>query len=217
MKTIHFKLLLTIAAMVAVLASAGQPARGSKNDNRGNQNDKKEAVRMDKRSDYRDNVRYRGDNRPVNRELNSRVIENRPVRRESPPQKVYTHNVPVKAKVPAHFHGDRYYYYAPKYGHAVRKFHSSPIVFHARGDKFFFYNDHFYRYHKGIGYVWIENPYGMVFHKLPHGTVLVHIGGRPYYRYGNVFFAHGPYGFEVVRLPARYYLSRPVIHISASF
>lgn len=217
MKTLSLKLLPTIAAMVAVIASADQPASGSQNDTRGYQNDKKQSVQLEKRSDYRENVRYRGEDRPVNREINRREIEYRPVKRANPPKTVYTNQSPVKVKVQNYFNGNRYYNYTPKYSHAVRDFHNTPVVFHAKVNKFYFHNDHFYLYHKGIGYVWIENPFGMVFSKLPQGTIMVHINGKPYYRYGNVFFVHSPYGFEVVQLPVRYYKARPVIHISANF
>lgn len=217
MKTINLKLYVTIVLMGAVFAAAGQPARGSNNQNRGKSAKKEEAVKIEKRNDYRDNVRYKGENRPVNRELNRSGVTYRENRKVDNRKNHTVYTAPAKVVTPKHFKGNKNYYYAPRYGHTVRHFHSSPVVFHAKGTKYYFHNDHFYRYHKGIGYVWIDNPYGMVFTRLPHGAIRVHINSRPYYRVGDVYFVQNPYGFEVVSLPARYYKTRPVIHISASF
>lgn len=217
MKTINLKLFVTIVLMGAVFAATGQPARGSNNQNRGNSDKKKETAKVEKRKDYRNNVQYRGESRPVNRELNRSGVKYRDNRKVESNRNYHVYSAPVKVKTPKHFQGNKNYYYAPRYGHTVSYFHTSPVVFHAKGNKFYFHNDHFYRYRKGIGYVWIDNPYGMVFPRLPHGAIRVHINGRPHYRIGDVYFVHNPYGYEVVSLPARYYKSRPVIHISASF
>lgn len=220
MKTNHFRLFITIVLMVAAFASAGQPARGSKNENHEKKSEGKESFRPEKKGDYRDNIRFRGEERPVRKEFNHREIR----RYEAPraydykPSKDYrAHASPARVRVPDHFRGYRHYYYAPAYGHVIRTFPVSPLVFHMRGAKYYFHNDNFYHHRKGVGYIWIENPYGLVFPRLPHGAVQVHIGGRPYFRIGNVFFTHHPAGFEVVKIPARYYKARPVIHISASF
>jgi hypothetical protein len=217
MKTIHLKLFVTIVLMGAVFAATGQPARGSNNQNRVNSDKKKETAKVEKRKDYRNNVQYRGESRPVNRELNRSGVKYRDNRKVESNRNHTVYSAPVKVKTPKQFQGNKNYYYAPRYGHTVRHFHTSPVVFHAKGNKFYFHNDHFYRYHKGIGYVWIDNPYGMVFNRLPHGAIRVHINGSLHYRIGDVYLVRNPYGYEVVSLPARYYKSRPVIHISASF
>jgi hypothetical protein len=217
MKTNTSKLLITILLMGAVYASAGQPARGSQNDNRGNQKEKKETFKPEKNNHPSQNIRYKGEQRPASKELNQRDIKYRDVRRVETARNHYTRASAERVKIPQHFHGNKHYYYAPKYGHTLKYLHSAPVVYNVKGRKYYFHNDHFYRYHKGVGYVWIDNPYGMIFPRLPHGAVLVHINGRPHFRVGNLFFVHHPAGFELVTLPARFHISRPVIHISATF
>jgi hypothetical protein len=238
MKTKFYTLLATIVLMGAVYAAAGQPARGSGNDNRAIPNEKRQNNQIGKKNNPQENIRYKGEERPVNRNLNQRAIPNQNVRRsdnrtavsqnrintanretrvKKPVNNYKVHHAPARVAVPKHFSSNRYYYYTPKYGHTVRKFHSAPVVFYAKNNPYYFHNDHFYRYYRGIGYVWIENPYGMIFPRLPHGTVMVHINGRPYFRYGNVYFAAHRRGYEVISVPAKYYKARPVIHISASF
>lgn len=217
MNTRKIKLLVTIVLMGAVFAAAGQPGRGNQNDNRGNKNEKKETKGFEKKNDSREYARNKGEYRPVNREINQRDAYKREVRRVEDNRKYRAEAVPVKARVPNHFHGNKHYRYVPNYGHTVKHFKGKPVVFHTSSSRFYFYNDHFYRYHNGIGYIWVESPYGMIFPQLPNGSVLVHIGGRPYFRYGNVWFVHHRRGYEVVSVPARFVNPRPVIHISASF
>lgn len=217
MKTNISKLLVTILLMGAVHSAAGQPARGSQNDNRGNQKEKKETFNPEKNNHPRNHIRYKGESRPVPKELNHRDIKYREARRVETARKYHVHTSPARVKIPQHFHGNKHYYYTPEYGHTLRYLHSAPVVFRVKGGKYYFHNDHFYRYHKGVGYVWIDNPYGMIIPGLPHGAVLVHINGRPHFRVGNQFFVRHPAGFELVALPARYHITRPVIHISATF
>lgn len=207
MKTIHVKLIVTVVLMVAVFAAAGQPARGNKNV-------KKENTGVVRKSETGPkNARSTVDTRKV-REIN-RSAQGREIRRVEPNYRASA--TPARVKVPNHFQGNRHYRYVPSYGHTIKNFNKKPVVFHSGSSKFYFHNNHFYRYHNGVGYIWVENPYGMVFPKLPKGSVLVHIGGRPYFQYGDVYFVHHRVGYEVISLPARYYKARPVIHISASF
>jgi hypothetical protein len=173
MKTLNLRLFVTILLMGAVLAVAGQPARGSKNENHGTRNEKKETYKLDKKSDYRDNIRFRGEERPVRKELNHREIRRHEAPRAynyKPSDEYRAHASPARVRVPDHFRNYRHYYYAPAYGHVIRTFPASPVVFHVRGAKYYFHNDHFYHYRKGVGYVWIENPYGMIFPRLPQGA-----------------------------------------------
>lgn len=222
MKTRKLTLLLSILMMGAVLAVTGQPARGPNNNNRGNSANKKVAVKLNK------NKAAKGNEHMATRVINRRPdAENRPVMQRNASyntyytavqQKNYKPNKKfVKVKVPNHFAGYRDYRYYPEYGHTVKHFKSKPVVFKNKGKKYYYYDGHFYNYHNKIGYVWIESPYGMVFPTLPVGTVALHIQGRPYFQYRDVYFAHHPYGYEIVQLPVRYYKPRPVIQISASF
>lgn len=207
--------MLTMVLMGAVIAATGQPARGSKNDNRGYKNDKGRDVVMEKKKDYRDNIRYKNGERPVKRE-DIRDYKYHEARKKQEVNRYHVNKAPHRHEIPAHFRGNSHYRYIPAYGHTVRYFPSSPVVFKAKNTKYYMYSGHFYRYHKGIGYIWVENPYGLVINHLPHGAVMVRINGVPHFRLGNVYFTVHPHGYEVVALPARYY-SRPMIHVSASF
>ena len=216
MKTRNLKLMLSIALMGAVFAAAGQPARDSGNDNRNKNYNRKESLKPEKKSNYRENAHYRGESRPVQKELHHRSPA-RDIRRAEPGPGYRADAVRPGAKAPDHFKGNKHYRYIPRYGHTVKHFSGKPVVFHTGTSRYYFHDNHFYRYHNGIGYIWIDNPYGMVFPSLPRGSVLVHINGRPFYRYGSVYFVNHRHGFEVVSLPVRYQIARPVIHISASF
>jgi hypothetical protein len=96
MKTNISKLLVTILLMGAVYAAAGQPARGSQNDNRGNQKEKKEAFKPEKNNHPRDHIRYKGESRPVPKELNQKDIKYREARRVETARNyhIYTHLLP---------------------------------------------------------------------------------------------------------------------------
>jgi hypothetical protein len=202
MKTNKLTLLISILLMGAVFAAAGQPARGTEKNYRGNSNDKNRSVRIDKKKDYRE---YSSNRNSVRHDD-----------RRSTPYRSYKPTPERRHEMPPHFKGNKDYRYIPKYGHTVKHFRNKPVILHANAGRYYYHQGHFYRYHKGIGYIWIDNPAGIVFRALPHGAVMVRINGLPYYRVGNVYFTTHPYGYEAVMLPARYY-RRPVIHISASF
>jgi len=67
------------------------------------------------------------------------------------------------------------------------------------------YDGHFFRYHRGIGYVLADMPYGIVFEHLPMSYERVYINGYLYFRVGNLFFEMTNYGFRLVHYPERYF------------
>lgn len=123
-----------------------------------------------------------------------------------------------KHYLPESFRSNRYYAYHPKYGHVLTKFPHNPVIFWSTARiPFYFDNGFFYRYHSGIGYVWVNDPYDLWFSELPYGAVRVRISGHTYYRLGNAYFVAGLRGFRLAVVPDRYYDYRPTIEISARF
>jgi hypothetical protein len=115
-----------------------------------------------------------------------------------------------KGHIPWYFRNNSNYWYYPGYGHILRGFGTNPVVFYAGRTPFYFEDGFFFRYHRGIGYVWVEDPLNIWFTDLPRGAVKVRIGGRMYFRLGNAYFETGPRGFRLAILPDRYY--RPWDH-----
>jgi hypothetical protein len=110
-----------------------------------------------------------------------------------------------KGHVPYYFRNNNHYWYFPEYGHILRGFRHEPVIFYSGRMPYYFEDGFFYRYYSGIGYVWIEEPYGIWFNELPYAAVRVRIGGKMYYRLGNAFFRHGHGGFHLVVVPDRFY------------
>ncbi|KJF42507.1 hypothetical protein [Draconibacterium sediminis] len=99
----------------------------------------------------------------------------------------------------------KYYYYNSHYGHVIRKFVYRPTVFVHNHNRYYCYDGHFFRYHRGIGYVLVNLPFGFSFERLPYGYEQVHINGYLYFRIGNLFFESTALGFSLVHYPDRYY------------
>ncbi len=110
-----------------------------------------------------------------------------------------------KGHIPWYFRNNSNYWYYPGYGHILRGFRTNPVVFYAGRTPFYFEDGFFFRYHRGIGFVWVEDPMDIWFTDLPRGAVKVRIGGRVYFRIGNAYFVTGPLGFRMEILPDRYY------------
>lgn len=106
---------------------------------------------------------------------------------------------------PYSFRYHKYYFHHPVYGHVIRKFHHSPVVFVHNHYRYYCYDGHFFRYHRGIGYVLVNMPYGIVFEQLPHDYDRVYINGYLYFRIGNLFLEFTGNGFSLVHYPERYY------------
>lgn len=210
MKTRKLSLFVTIVLMGAVFAAAGQPGRNGKNDNRGNKNDKNKGYKFDRNDDYRNHARYDRNQNNADRDVRYFDAKKKAVKKHS--ASGYDH----RYGVPEHFRGYREYRYIPQYGHTVRHFKVKPAVYHGKKGKYYYHAGHFYNYRPGIGYIWIENPIGLVFNDLPYGAVRVSIHGSPYYRVGDLYMVHNRYGYEIVPVQVRP-VSRPVIQISATF
>lgn len=216
MKTTIFKLFVTtftLATVIGTSASSALAQRGKGHDNK----EEKKNYQFEKKAhpqtrqketyDRREATRrdYRYDN---HRYDNRRDVRSHPDYRSDRDR--YTHRIPEP------FVKNRYYHYHPKYGHVVSRFAHSPKIFHSRSGKYYFCDGYFYRHQPGIGYIWVESPRNLVFERIPSGAVQVWINGHAYFRIGNIYLASGPFGYEVVTLPARYYPT-PGIHISAHF
>ena len=109
---------------------------------------------------------------------------------------------------PYAFKSNRYYYYSPRYGHVIRRFVVKPRVFIYNRIPYYCYDGYFFVYHRGIGYVLTDLPYGVVFPELPYGYETVYINGYVYYRIGNLFFEFTGNGYQLVYYPERFYAGR---------
>ncbi len=128
----------------------------------------------------------------------------------------YSHHY-RQGTIPAYFRDNRNYWYYPGYGHILRGFGQDPYLFHSGHNRYYFDNGFFYRYYNGIGYVWVDDPFGIWFNELPFDAVRVRIAGKIYFRLGKAYFKAGSRGFRMVVLPERYYLSGPAVYFSVNF
>jgi hypothetical protein len=99
----------------------------------------------------------------------------------------------------------RHYFHHPTFGHVIRRFVHRPDVFFHNNHRFYCYDGHFFRYFRGVGYVLVDIPFGMVFSYLPHDYDRVFINGYLYFRVGNLFFEYSDYGYRLVHYPERYF------------
>ena len=106
---------------------------------------------------------------------------------------------------PYSYRYNSYYYYDNYYGDVLRRFTYTPYVFVHNFRRYYCYNGHFFRYHRGVGYVLIDIPFGFSFEYLPANYERVYINGYLYFRVGNLFFEHSNLGFQLVHYPERYY------------
>lgn len=100
---------------------------------------------------------------------------------------------------------NKHYYYHPNFGHVIKKINGKPVYFVHNNVRYYNYNGHFFRYFKGVGYVLVDMPYGIVFRNMPAGYEIVYINGYRYFRSGNLFFEKHPHGFSLVHYPERYF------------
>ncbi len=106
---------------------------------------------------------------------------------------------------PYSYRYNKYYYQHPVYGDVIRRFVFQPNVFIHNHHQYYCYNGHFFRYLRGVGYVLVDLPFGMVFQQLPLDYDQVYINGYLYFRVGNMFFEYTDYGYRLVHYPERYY------------
>jgi hypothetical protein len=184
--------------------SENKQNNGKVNDNLADNNRQKE---------YTYNRNYRETPAPNYRDNNRNVWGNRNYSRHEWEQRQYNwndnhwefSNYYRKGYVPYYFRNNNHYWYFPEYGHILRGFRHEPVILYSGRMPYYFEDGFFYRYYSGIGYVWIEEPYGIWFNELPYAAVRVRIGGKMYYRLGNAFFRHGHSGFHLVVLADRFY------------
>ncbi len=99
----------------------------------------------------------------------------------------------------------RNYYHHPVYGHVIRKFVHRPVIFVHNHHRYYDYDGHLFRFYRGVGYVLVDVPFGLVVEYLPAGYEQVYINGYLYFRVGNLFFENTDLGFRLVHYPERYY------------
>jgi hypothetical protein len=109
---------------------------------------------------------------------------------------------------PYSFRYDRHYYHHPAFGDVIRRFSFKPIIFIHNRIPFYCYDGYFFNYHKGVGYVLTDLPYGIVFPELPYGYEEVYINGYLYFRLGNLFFEYVGDGYRLVYYPERFFANR---------
>jgi hypothetical protein len=105
---------------------------------------------------------------------------------------------------PYSFRYDRYYFHHPTFGDVLRRFLFKPVVFVYHRIPYYCYDGYFFAYHRGVGYVLTDIPYGIVFPELPYGYEEVYINGYLYYRIGNLFFEFAGDGYRLIYYPERF-------------
>ncbi|NCB06733.1 MAG: hypothetical protein EOM73_01055 [Bacteroidia bacterium] len=106
---------------------------------------------------------------------------------------------------PYSFRYHKHYYHHPVYGHVIRGFGYKPLIFIHNNHKYYCHNGHFFRFRRGVGYVLVDVPFGIVFERLPYGPERVYVNGYLYFRVGNLFFELSDYGYLLVHYPERYF------------
>ena len=106
---------------------------------------------------------------------------------------------------PYSYRYNKYYYHHPVYGDVISRFVFHPNIFIHNHHQYYCYNGHFFRFLRGVGYVLVDLPFGMVFQQLPLDYDQVYINGYLYFRVGNLFFEYTDYGYQLVHYPERYY------------
>ncbi len=99
----------------------------------------------------------------------------------------------------------KFYYHHPVYGHVIKRFDFRPMVFIHNHNRYYCYDGHFFRYRRGIGYILVDIPFGIMFDQMPVGYDRVYINGYLYFRVGNLFFEFTNLGYRLVHYPERYF------------
>ena len=99
----------------------------------------------------------------------------------------------------------KHYYYHRDFGHVIRRFITSPVIFYHNNHRYYCHDGHFFKYRRGVGYVLVEIPFGLVFNQLPYDYEVVYINGYMYFRVGNLFFERNWDGYRLVHYPERYF------------
>lgn len=116
-------------------------------------------------------------------------------------RKNYESNEYYRPKYSKNYLKHDYYFHHNEYGKVYHRFNHSPVVFkHKHGD-YYFYDNNFYRYRKGVGYCITEMPNHLIFRNLPIHCRRININGHVLYSNGNLFFRYTPHGFILVSAP----------------
>ncbi len=95
------------------------------------------------------------------------------------------------------YDGRIYSYHHPRYGTVYRSFNSVPVRLRCHDGYYYFHGGYYYRLYPEVGYVRVEIPRTVVFYEIPSHAVRVRIGGRPYYRYGELVFERFDRGYRL--------------------
>ncbi|MFY9153331.1 MAG: hypothetical protein WAO52_15045 [Prolixibacteraceae bacterium] len=93
------------------------------------------------------------------------------------------------------------YFNHPKYGRVYQRFDHNPVVFKHDHGNYYYFNDHFYSYRRGVGYYLIETPRNISFERLPFGCDRVLVNGNVLFRNGDLFFKLSRRGYTLVNAP----------------
>ncbi len=89
----------------------------------------------------------------------------------------------------------------PSRGAVVNRIPPGHRVYSHRGSRYHYHDGIWYRPF-GSHFMVVVPPIGLVVPILPSAAVVLTIGGRPYYRYGSVYYVHQHDGYRVVEPPA---------------
>lgn len=93
------------------------------------------------------------------------------------------------------------YFNHPKYGRVYQRFDHNPVVFKYDRGNYYYFNDHFYTYRRGIGYCLVETPRNIYFERLPMDCNRVHVNGNVLFRNGDLYFKLSRRGYTIVSAP----------------
>jgi hypothetical protein len=99
---------------------------------------------------------------------------------------------------PYHFRSNLNYRYVHNYGHVVREFNNRPIILKSGVNSFYLSDGYLYRYHSGVGYVWMDRPHTIYFQYMPSYARRVIIHGNIYFKIGNSYFEKTVHGFRLI-------------------
>jgi hypothetical protein len=175
----------TIAGILITSASVSEAQNHRKND-REKDRDHKEYRYSDRDKHQTSEYKWKG----KDRDWDDRYSERNDDRREYHPK--YTNR--------KHNYKPDYFDH-PRYGRVYHNMDQRHVVYRHKHGDYYFLGDHFYRYHKGIGYCVVEPPRGIYFSHLPVACDRVRIDGHVFFRHGDLYFQLSPRGYVLVPSP----------------
>ncbi|MGQ7868508.1 hypothetical protein [Sunxiuqinia sp. sy24] len=216
MRTRNRRLIALMITLAAVMTGVNAEAQRRETGNE--RNDSRKEVRQLKKSKHSNEQRaYRSNegsrqlkstaresrkadrNQKFNRDHSSRKYEHKHGNSSWKSANKKSHHQKQKYWAKQHKYSNKHAYRHPKYGNVYRRFYADPVRVHHnhRGD-YYFYGGHYYRHHRGVGYVRVEIPRHLVFGHLPFQCEVVRVGSSVYYRYGDLFFESYNRGYRIV-------------------